>query len=308
MIYNLSDIDRQISGIYKIDFPNGKIYIGQSQNIYKRILEHNQRARKGSHGSRKIQLCEQAIQKYGEISQIDILEECPLEKLDEREKYWIEYYDSTDELKGYNLLDKGNVAGRRGADHTNASLTQHQVEEIIDLLKNHRELSYLDIAKQFNVYDDLIYRISAGKSYVQEGIIYPIRQHDHASQRKEKVLDYFKSEQELLDLKEDLKYSWWLQMDNGDLCQKYGISRRLLYDINQGRMFAEVGDYTYPIRTKRNRQLFTKEQVLDILKELKESSLSMEVIGNKYNVTRGTISKVNQGLIYPIKDYKYPAR
>ena len=148
MIYNLSDIDRQISGIYKIDFPNGKVYIGQSQNIYKRVLEHNQRARKGSHGDRKIQLCEQAIQKYGEINQIDILEECPLEKLDEREKYWIEYYDSTDKLKGYNLIDKGNVAGRRGANHVNASLTQSQVDEIIDLLKNHRELSYLDIAKR----------------------------------------------------------------------------------------------------------------------------------------------------------------
>lgn len=308
MIYNLSDIDRQISGIYKIDFPNGKVYIGQSQNIYKRVLEHNQRAKKGSHGDRKIQLCEQAIQKYGEINWIDILEECPLEKLDEREKYWIEYYNSTDKLKGYNLLDKGNVAGRRGANHVNASLTQSQVDEIIDLLKNHRELSYLDIAKRFNVYDDLIYRISAGKSYVQEGISYPIRQHDHTSQRKEEVLDYFESEQELLNLKEDLKYSWWLQMDNGDLYQKYGISRKLLYHINQGRMFAEVGDYTYPIRTQRNTQLFTKEQVLEILKELKESHLSMEKIGNKYNVTRGTISKVNHGLIYPIKDYKYPAR
>ena len=53
-----------ISGIYKIDFPNGKSYIGQSQNIYRRILEHNRYAFYG-HGKHSIQLCEKAINKYG---------------------------------------------------------------------------------------------------------------------------------------------------------------------------------------------------------------------------------------------------
>ena len=33
-----------ISGIYKLDFPNGKSYIGQSQNIYRRISQHNRYA------------------------------------------------------------------------------------------------------------------------------------------------------------------------------------------------------------------------------------------------------------------------
>ena len=29
------------SGVYKINFPNGKIYIGISNNMYRRMLEHN---------------------------------------------------------------------------------------------------------------------------------------------------------------------------------------------------------------------------------------------------------------------------
>ena len=29
------------SGVYKITFPNNKIYIGISNNIYRRMLEHN---------------------------------------------------------------------------------------------------------------------------------------------------------------------------------------------------------------------------------------------------------------------------
>ena len=30
-----------IPGIYCLNFPNGKVYVGQSQNIYKRVSEHN---------------------------------------------------------------------------------------------------------------------------------------------------------------------------------------------------------------------------------------------------------------------------
>lgn len=29
------------SGVYKINFPNGKSYIGISNNMYRRMLEHN---------------------------------------------------------------------------------------------------------------------------------------------------------------------------------------------------------------------------------------------------------------------------
>ena len=97
------------------------MYIGQSQNIYKRIGEHNQRARAGHHGKKDIQLCEKAIRKYGEITDITILEEnIDPKNLDKYEKYWIEYFYATNPNRGYNLLDKGDVSGRRGRDHINA--------------------------------------------------------------------------------------------------------------------------------------------------------------------------------------------
>lgn len=309
MLFQLLDLKNKIiCGIYKIEYPNGKIYIGQSQNIYKRIIEHNQRARKGSHGSSKIQLCEQAIQKYGQITQVEILEECSINQLDDKEKYWINFYEATNKEKGYNLLDHGDVSERRGVNHPNANLSQEQIDEIIDLLINHKELSYLDIAKQFNVYDDLIYRISAGKSYYQQSINYPLRKNDHSSQKKIKISDYFQKEQELLNLKEELKYNWWLQMDNGDLYHKYNISRKLLYAINQGKIFSEIGDYTYPIRKTKNTNLFSKEEVLEILNDLRNTKQSMTTIAEKYKVNRCTISKINQGQSYFIKDYNYPAR
>jgi predicted GIY-YIG superfamily endonuclease len=36
----ITDITTKISGIYKINFPNNKIYIGRSVDIKRRIKEH----------------------------------------------------------------------------------------------------------------------------------------------------------------------------------------------------------------------------------------------------------------------------
>lgn len=220
-------------------------------------MEHNERAKIGNHGNKEIQLCEKAIRKYGTIQEFDILEEIKEESLlDEREWYWIEFYNSNNREKGYNLLDKGNVSGRRGTEHTNAAFTKEELDDIIDLLLNHTELSYIDIAEKYHVNKDTIYRISAGLTYINPNLTYPLRSRNYDFNKKTDILDFFSSEQELINLKEELKYSWWLQMDNGDLYKKYNISRRLLYDINYGRKFAEIGNYSYPIRSSNKQKKY----------------------------------------------------
>ncbi len=161
--YLLSELStKKIAGIYKINFPNGKIYIGQSQNIYKRILEHNSYARAG-HGNHKLQLCELAIKKYGQIQEVEILEEViDLTLLDKLETYYINLYDSTNKEKGYNIVQEGDAAGKRGCDNINSNFTPEQLEEIIYLLQNNLKMSYKDIAEKFNVSSDCIYKICAG--------------------------------------------------------------------------------------------------------------------------------------------------
>ena len=54
-------------GVYKITFPNDKIYIGISNNMYRRMLEHNTDFRNNLP-------IERAVQKYGKIGNFDILE------------------------------------------------------------------------------------------------------------------------------------------------------------------------------------------------------------------------------------------
>ena len=67
-------------GIYKITNKiNGKIYIGQSNDIKRRFLEHTYRD--------KLPI-DIAIKKYGkENFSFEILEECPTEQLNEKETY-----------------------------------------------------------------------------------------------------------------------------------------------------------------------------------------------------------------------------
>lgn len=72
-------------GIYKItNLVNGKTYIGQSNNIERRFKEHQQ---KGESSRIPVDI---AIKKYGkDMFSYDIVEECKLEELNEKETYWI---------------------------------------------------------------------------------------------------------------------------------------------------------------------------------------------------------------------------
>ena len=96
-------------GIYKIEnLINGKVYIGQSINIKERWNEHkliNSRASKDALKKQKYPLY-LAFQKYGlENFSFEVLEECPREQLNEKEKYYIDLYSSYD--YGYNST-RGN--------------------------------------------------------------------------------------------------------------------------------------------------------------------------------------------------------
>ena len=125
--------------IYKItNTVNGKIYIGQTiktieerwkQHIYKKgcVYLHN------------------AIIKYGvDKFKIDIIENVPIENLDEREVYWIHKYNSTDKEIGYNILLGGKL-GRMGK----SKLNNEQIQQLIKM--NDANIPHTTIAKYFGI-------------------------------------------------------------------------------------------------------------------------------------------------------------
>lgn len=95
--------------IYKFtNLINNKIYIGQTKNsLRKRVIAHLTQAKTNTK-SKKHHL-QFAIQKYGyDNFDISIVEVCCYEQLNAREIFWISYYDSTNQSKGYNCTNGGD--------------------------------------------------------------------------------------------------------------------------------------------------------------------------------------------------------
>lgn len=96
------------SGIYMCTCSgNGKSYIGQSQDVKLRKCQHLSELRGGYHFNEYLQ---RAYNKYEENSFVwTVLEYCKTEKLDDREMYWIAYYDTF--KNGFNA-NEGGLANR----------------------------------------------------------------------------------------------------------------------------------------------------------------------------------------------------
>lgn len=155
-------------GIYKItNIKNNKIYIGQSVNIESRWKKHRTGPFSKNNSQYNSSLY-RAIRKYGISNfKFEIIEECPKENLNDREIFWISYYNSNNPDIGYNLTSGGNTA-------TVTTLTLQQVKEIQNLLLN-TKLSQENIGKQFGVDQRSISYINTGITWLNSNLSYPLR-------------------------------------------------------------------------------------------------------------------------------------
>lgn len=93
-------------GIYKItNIKNKKVYIGQSVNISERFKQHVKRG-VGAEAPTRNKLYPEMNEFGPEGFTFEFLEECSKEQLNDREKYWIEYFDSY--TYGYNSTTGGS--------------------------------------------------------------------------------------------------------------------------------------------------------------------------------------------------------
>ena len=166
-------------GIYKITNKiNGKAYIGQSHNIEERWKQH--KLRSFSLGYSEYNSClHKAIRKYGlENFSFEVLEECEPEQLNEREIYWIDYYQtfSSNLDKGYN-----QTAGGEGTTKWNKDLNT-----IIDYLLN-TDLSQTKIAKLTGHTQSLVGGINSGRYCYNKNLNYPLRNFKVGRKEKPKV-------------------------------------------------------------------------------------------------------------------------
>lgn len=97
--------NKSITGIYKItNIENGMCYIGQSVDVRERFRQHIKKG-VGAETPNKNKLYP-ALKIMGvENFTFELIEECSQEQLDEKEKFWIDYYKSQE--FGYNATRGG---------------------------------------------------------------------------------------------------------------------------------------------------------------------------------------------------------
>jgi len=112
-------------GVYKITNPNGRVYIGSSidierrMNQYKRIQE-NQRQRK----------LYNSLIKYGfENHKVEILCECDVSEIYELERYYGDLYDSTSPKNLNCVLPKSSDKPVKISDETKKRLSESRLGE-----------------------------------------------------------------------------------------------------------------------------------------------------------------------------------
>lgn len=265
--------------VYKLtNLINDKIYIGQTNNIDRRMQEHK-------HDKRNNKPIHAAIVKYGwENFMLDILYYG--EDYNEEEKKWIKFYDSQNKDKGYNIVKGGQDSS--GESNPAAVLTQEQVDNVIKLLLNTNK-STREISKETGVSIRNIEHINVGDSWHDKKYKYPIRKNNRLS---DDIVN------KIIDLLQNTNYSY------EEIYVIVNVPKNIIGNINLGINYKK-NTLTYPIRDVNKDK---KEMVKKAIDLLSNTNLNYKEIAEITNFSIGVISKINRGVSWKQETIKYPIR
>jgi group I intron endonuclease len=185
--------EEKISGIYCIQNKiNQKRYIGQSTNIYNRWEVH----RRELNSNKKVynKYLQNSWNKYGEENfEFSILEECDKDKLNEREIYWIEFYNTFSKRnKGFN-----KTRGGEGGDTWSYKKENEKEKDNRINFKGEYNPNYREISKEIQDEIIKIYQEGRGICFLVEkygAVIYRILKENniHIRNQEEAILKKLK--------------------------------------------------------------------------------------------------------------------
>lgn len=291
-----------MSVIYKFTNKiNGKSYIGQTKDFKKRLNSH-----KSSSNNKKSNEYNtpfhRAIRKYGiDNFKYEILEEIPegesQEFIDEREKFFIQYYETLTQKGGYNVSKGGQGFSRDSLpfEERIKKSSLFKPEEIVDIqnrLLNDEEFD--DIEK---IYPQLkrsyLLNINCGLNFKNEKLNYPLKKNSRSQFSK----------REITEIKRLIK----LNFPYKEIQKRFGIkSLGFISGINTGKYFFDNNEI-YPLCTKGNSRLANAATAKEIQRLLIMTDLTHAQIGNMVGRSKSTVTAINNGRNHK-KDFKYPLR
>lgn len=241
-------------------------YIGKTNDVDRRKREHKSMAFNPKVIQNHDCLWYQKIRQYGwDNFDFEILDVANEDNWKEKEKYWIEYYNTFNGA-GYNTTPGGDGESYGGI------LSEEEVDGIYKMLKDN-QIPQEMIAIEYGISQTLVSNINQGKRYRQENKNYPIRK------------NYKNGLEEYDDLIKLLKTT---VLSFREIGEKLNIAESSVKKINYG-MMQHDSEIEYPIRK------FDTRVVSPIEKELIYSSLSIEDIAKKHNKTVKYVENINKG-------------
>lgn len=225
-------------GIYMItDNLTTRVYIGQSADLFRRYNDHFIR-----HTSK--QIIDQAIRKRPSDFSWSILEYCSEEQLDEREQYWIQYYNSYEE--GYNYTKGGQ--SWRGEYHPKAKITKEESNQIKALLKKGYSVKKIQEIIP-NATMGMISSINNGYSWHEEGLTYPIS----------RLNGLVKVTPSLA--KEIKEFALSNEVTIKTLSEKFALSTATIGNILHGKIYPNIlPDFIVPTNKRKKSYTFSEEE------------------------------------------------
>lgn len=279
--------------IYKYtNLINGMVYVGQTKKtLEQRDYKHLNQLNDNTYFHR-------ALKKYGrENFSLELIEDnIPLKDLDEKEKYYINYFESFYTTgKGYNLTQGGQWGSGT------QKLTLNQVNEIKYLLLN-TEQSFSDIGEQYNVTLYCISDINRGKTFFESSTNYPLRKTPSKSFIDENKINI------ILDMIINT------DMTQNEIALATDVHSYTIGEINRGSNSWCPTDLKYPLRKPIQNNTYmnkiSQQEVKEICYKLCFTNITLENIGKEYNIAKNTVGDISRGISWKdiTKHFKCPIR
>lgn len=285
---------------YKKKSSNKIVYVGQSQQLEIRHKQHTEYDPYNPNNREYNYPLSRGIRKYGkEEYELIILEDnIPKDQLNQREKYWIEYYNTY--WEGYNQTIGGTWP-------TQPTYSENKIDTVINMLQD-ESFSYQDIINKTGISLTHVYNINIGTRRKRDNLIYPIRSPNIKGTKGIKL-----TPEENIKIHDLILHT---EKNFAEIGKIFGVAKETIGDINRGKTKAyRLNEYIYPLRSDSlsksiGKSKLDNKQVEEIQILLLDTNLSFEKIGEKYGVGLSTISRINNGKTkkYYSNELQYPLR
>lgn len=281
-----------IYGYFKKDIED-YVYIGQTVNLKQRRLKHEKYDPYNPNTKEYYYPLSRGIRKYGiENYECKIIEEVESqEDLDERERYWIQYYNTYNDNSKYNMTPGGSPS-----QYKFTYFNDKTIDTAIDLIKN-TNIKFQEISDITGISVVMLSEINTGKRRKRDNESYPLRELTRGKQLTQNQIN------EIINL---LKYDF---ISSVDIAEKYNVQPTLIQYINNGARNYRYDNIDYPIRKRSYAHShLNRKDVEEIYDLLLNTKMSFSQIAKLKQCNKKTISKINCGDGYVLEGFTFPLR